>query len=160
MYSKIRYTFEKAKVIVQNSEFCQVIKFLDVSVILHPDCTVETGIYYNDTDAHGYFPYDSAHPHHSRDNFANNLAKRIIVFVSNEEKTEYRLKELKNWLKSCKYPGNVINRAFRNARLQGPAPLKQIQIMFHLWQHKMTMLTIMKKLKKSVRSLMICNHIT
>ena len=31
---------------------------------------------------------------------------------------------LKNWLKSCKYPENVINRAFRNARLQGQAPLK------------------------------------
>ena len=26
--------------------------------------------------------------------------------------------------KSCKYPENVINRAFRNARPQGPAPLK------------------------------------
>ena len=32
--------------------------------------------------------------------------------------------ELKNWLKSCKYPENVINRAFRNARLQGPVPFK------------------------------------
>ena len=31
---------------------------------------------------------------------------------------------LKNWLKSYKYPENVINRAFGNARLQGPAPLK------------------------------------
>ena len=27
-------------------------------------------------------------------------------------------------------------------------PLKQIQIIFHLWQHIMTMLIIMKKLKK------------
>ena len=34
------------------------------------------------------------------------------------------LNELKNWLKNCKYPENVINRAFRNARLQSPAPLK------------------------------------
>ena len=34
------------------------------------------------------------------------------------------LNELKNWLKNCKYPENGINRAFRNARLQGPAPLK------------------------------------
>ena len=32
--------------------------------------------------------------------------------------------ELKNWFKSCKYPENVINRAFRNARLQGPVPFK------------------------------------
>ena len=104
LYPGIRYTFEKAKAIVQNSKSCQVIKFLDVSVILHPDRTIETGIYYKDTNAHGYFPYDSAHPHHSRDYFVNNLAKRIIVFVSNEEKTEYRSNELKNRLKSCKYP--------------------------------------------------------
>ena len=46
------------------------------------------------------------------------------MYYLNEEKIEYRLNELKNWLKSCKYPENVINRAFRNARLQGPAPLK------------------------------------
>ena len=96
LYPEIRYTFKKAKVTVHNSESCQVIKFLDVSVILHPDRTIETGIYYKDTNAHGYFPYDSALLHHSRDNFANNLAKRIIVFVSNKEKTEYRLNELKN----------------------------------------------------------------
>ena len=66
----------------------------------------------------------TAHPDHSKNNVPHNLAKGIIAFVSNEEKTEYRLNELKNWLQSCKYPENVINRAFRNARLQGPAPLK------------------------------------
>ena len=101
-----------------------MINFLDVLVILHPDRTIETGIYYKDTNAHDYLPYDSAQPYHSRDNVPYNLAKRIIVFVSNEKKTEYRLNELKNWLKSCKYSENVINTAFRNARLQGPAPLK------------------------------------
>ena len=31
---------------------------------------------------------------------------------------------MKNWLRSFKYPGNVINGAFRNARLQGSAPFK------------------------------------
>ena len=66
----------------------------------------------------------TAHPDHSKNNVLHNLAKGIIAFVSNEEKTEYRLNELKNWLKSIKYPKNDINRAFRNARLQGPASLK------------------------------------
>ena len=79
-------------------------------------------IYYKDTNAHDYLPYHS--PDHSRDNVPYNLAKRIIVSVSNKEKAEYRLNEFKNWLKSCKYPENVINRAYRNARLQGAAPLK------------------------------------
>ena len=75
--------------------------------------------------AHDYLLYDSAHPDDSRDNVPCDPAKRIIFFVvSNEEKIEYRLNELKNWLKSCKYPENVINRAFCDARLQGSAPLK------------------------------------
>ena len=30
LHPVIKYTFEKAKVIVENSEFCQVINFLDV----------------------------------------------------------------------------------------------------------------------------------
>ena len=86
--------------------------------------TIETDIYYKDTNAHDYLPYDSAHPDHSRDNVPYNLAKSIIASVSNEEEAEYRLNELKNWLKSCKYANNVINIAFCNTRLQGPAPLK------------------------------------
>ena len=31
---------------------------------------------------------------------------------------------MKDWLKSCKYPENIVNKAFRNARLQGLAPLE------------------------------------
>ena len=61
---------------------------------------------------------------HSRDNVPYNLAKRIIDFASNEEKIEFSLNEKQNCLKSCKYPENIINRAFRKARLEGPAPLK------------------------------------
>ena len=124
LHPAMKHTFEKAKVIVENSESCQVIKVLDVSVILHSDCTIEADIYYNDTNTHDYLPSNSAHSDHSKDNVPYNLTKRIVVFVSNEEKIEYRLNELKNWLKSCKYPEKDINRAFRNAILQGPAPLK------------------------------------
>ena len=68
-----------------------MINFLDLSDILHPDYTIETDIYYKDTYAHDYLPYDSTYPDHCRDNVRYNLAKHIIVFVSNEEKTEYRL---------------------------------------------------------------------
>ena len=124
LHPAIKYTFEKAKVIVENSESCQVINFLDISVILHSDRTIVTDTCYKDTNAHDYPPYDSVHPYHSEDNVLCNLAKRIIVFVSNEEKIEYRLNELKDWKKSCKYPENVINSAFRDARLQGLAPFK------------------------------------
>ena len=121
LHPAIKYIFKKAKLIVQNSESCQVINFLDVSIILHPDCSIETYIYYKDTNAcdylHAHDYLGSTHPDHSRDNVPYNLAKCIIVFVSNEEKIKYRLNESKNWLKSCRYTKNVINRAFHNARL-------------------------------------------
>ena len=83
--------------------------------------TVETDIYYKNTNTHDYNPYNSAHPKHCKDNLPYNLAKRIIVFVSNDEKVEMRLKELKNWLKDCHYPDSVINQSFYNAKLQGRA---------------------------------------
>ena len=73
----------------------QVFKFLDIEVILHSDNTVESDIYYRDTNAHDYLPYNSAHPKHCKDNLPLSLAKSIIAFVSNEEKTEMRLRELK-----------------------------------------------------------------
>ena len=98
--SAIKYTSGKAKVILQNSESCQVINFLDISVILHLDRTVETDTYYKDTNAIVYLPYNSAHPDHSRDNILYDLAKRMIVFVSNEEKIKCKLNKLKNLLKN------------------------------------------------------------
>ena len=52
----------------------------------------------------------------------SNLAKRIIVFVSNPEKVVIRLDELRQFLKGCKYPEHVISKTIFNAKLQGPAP--------------------------------------
>ena len=96
---------------------------MDIEGILHSDNTVETDIYYKDTNAHDYLPYNSAHPKHCKDNLPYNLAKRIIVFVSNDEKVKMRLKELKNWLKDCNYPDIFINQSFYNAKLQVPPPV-------------------------------------
>ena len=90
---------------------------LDTEIILHSDDTVETGIYYKDTNEQDYLPYNRAHPKHCKDNLPYNLAKRIIVFVSNDEKGEMRLKELKNWLKDCNYPDSVITQSFYNPTL-------------------------------------------
>ena len=76
-------------------------------------------MYYKDTNAHDYLPYNSAHPKLCKDNVPYNFAKRIIVFVSSDAKVDMRLKELKNWLKDCNYP-KVINQSLYNAKLQGP----------------------------------------
>ena len=98
------------------------IKLLDIEVILHSDNTIETDIYYKDTDAYHYLPYNSAYLKHCKDNLSYNLAKCIIVFVSNDEKVEMRSKELKNWLKDRNYTDSVINQSFYNAKVQGPVP--------------------------------------
>ena len=95
---------------------------MNIKVVLHSKNTVETAICYKDTNAHDYLPYSSAHPKHCKGNLPYNLVKRIIVFVSNDEKVEMRFKELKNWLKDCNYPDSVINQSFCNAKLQGPGP--------------------------------------
>ena len=68
--------------------------------------------------------YDSFHPKHVLNNVPYTLAKRIIVFVSNSVVMETRLEQLKSWLLKCKYPKNIIDKGFHNARLQGPAPQK------------------------------------
>ena len=36
-----------------------------------------------------------------------------------------RLSKLKTWLLSCNYPLAIVDKAFFNARLQGPAPKKE-----------------------------------
>ena len=100
LHTATKYTFEKPKLIQSNhSQPYQVLNFLGIEVILHFDNTVENNIYYKDTNAHDYFPHNNAHPKYCEGNFPYNLAKRIIVFVSNDEKVEMRLKELKKLVK-------------------------------------------------------------
>ena len=111
--SKGKINPKKAKLIQSDhSQPYQVLNFLDIEVILHSDNTTETDTYYKDTNAHDYLPYNSAHPKHCKEDLPYNLAKRVIVFVSNDEKVEMRLKELKNWLKNCNYSDSAINQCF------------------------------------------------
>ena len=94
---------------------------MEIEVVLHSDNTFETDIYYKDTNAHDYLPYNSAHLKYCKDNLPYYLAKRIIVFVFNDEKVEMRLRELKSCLKDFNYPDSVINQSLYNEKLQGPA---------------------------------------
>ena len=54
-------------------------------------------------------------------NISSNLAKRILVFVSDDQKVALRSKELRKWLLNCGYLESVINKSFFNAKLQGSA---------------------------------------
>ena len=83
---------------------------------------IETDIYYKDTNAHDYLSFSSHHPQHIKSNIPFNLAKRIIIFCSDSQVEKTRLAELKQWLLNCTYPIDLIDKAFHNAKLQGPAP--------------------------------------
>ena len=57
LHHAIKYTFKTGKLIqIDHSQPYQVLNFLDIEVILHSDNTVETDIYYKNTNAHEYPP--------------------------------------------------------------------------------------------------------
>ena len=119
MHPSIKFMFENLEIIYENEKKVQILNLLDVKIILHEDNSVETDIYYKPTNTHDYLAYDSAHPVHTKNNLYN-LAKRIVVFVSNPEKVIIHLDELRQFLKECKYPEHVISKSIFNAKLQGP----------------------------------------
>ena len=127
LHPLLKFTVEKGKNSCEQNfdTFAQVLIFLDVSIILHQSGRLETDIFCKETNSHDYLNYFNHHPEHTKQNIPYNLAKRIIVFVSDEEKMNERLSELKTWLLSCSYPLPIIDKAFFNAKLQGPAPKKE-----------------------------------
>ena len=118
---EIRFTIEPAVHYQKEGQNHQKLNFLDVMIILHENGKIETDIYYKDTNTHDYLHYDSDHPTHVKDNIPFTLAKKIIVFCSSDDTERKRLKDMKEHLIESKYPINIIERGFRNARLQGPA---------------------------------------
>ena len=119
----IQYTLEPASFTVSKEGMSsQNINFLDIKIIFHSNGSIETDIYYKETNSHQYLNYNSHHPQHIKDNLPFNLAKRIIIFCSNSDTEKCRLSDLRKWLTNCDYPTSVIDKAFHNAKLQGPAP--------------------------------------
>ena len=86
---------------------------------LHPP------INYKDTNTHDYLQWLS--PVILQKNTPYNLAKWVIVFVTDPEKVKLRINELRAWLKNNKYPDHIVSNAFYNAKLQGPAPTPKIK---------------------------------
>ena len=118
LHPAIKFTMEEGKSISEHEES---LHFLDIEIILTRGKEIHTDIYYKDTNPHDYLNFHSAHPTHIKNTIPFNLAKRVIVFVTKEDRMKFRLKELKNWLLKCNYPNDLIDQAFHKARLQGPA---------------------------------------
>ena len=115
----IKFTMEAGR---KEPEDTESLSFLDIKIILTNGIHISTDIYYKATNPHKYLNFYSAHPSHIKDSIPYNLAKRIIVFVSDASHVESRLAELEQWLLECSYPKNLIKQAFHRAKLQGPAP--------------------------------------
>ena len=124
MNTAIQYTKEEAEIVQLNNVNTQRLNFLDVTLLLNERNEIHTDVYYKTTNSHDYLDFHSSHPYHTKINIPFNLAKRIICFVSESERMEYRLDELRTFLKNCNYPKSVVEKGIFNARLQGPAPEK------------------------------------
>ena len=122
LHPQIKFTIEEGKYETERGVNIQVLPFLDVKVILHDSGRVETDIFYKETNSHDYLNYFSHHPTHTKDNIVYGLAKKIVEFVSDYDREEQRLRELHDFLIACNYPGHVVRKGIRNARLQGPGP--------------------------------------
>ena len=114
LHPSLKFTVEKGKYSCEQNfdTFVQVLNFLDLSIILHQNGPLETDIFYKETNSHEYLNYFSHHLENTKQNIPYSLAKRIILFVSDEEKMNERLSELKMWLLSCSYPLTIIEKAF------------------------------------------------
>ena len=118
----IQFTLEKSKKYTQNNLQIQELPFLDILVIVKENKIFTTDIFYKETNSHFYLDYNSHHPQHMKDNIPYSLAKKLICFVPNYERLEFRLEQLKSWLIKRNYPVDIIEKKFHNARLEGPAP--------------------------------------
>ena len=118
----IRFTLEISRKYTKGNIHYQELSFLDILVIVTNFIKFTTDIFYKDTNSHFYLDYNSHHPQHIKDNIPYNLAKKLICFIPDEERLEYRLNELKTWLLKRNYPSRLIDKKFHNAKLQGPAP--------------------------------------
>ena len=70
-------------------------------ILLYENDYLETDIFYKETNTHDYLHYNSHHLDHVKCNIPFNLAKHVLVFVSDEHKVALRLKQLGKWLLNC-----------------------------------------------------------
>ena len=77
-------------------------------VITAEDDTIETDIFYKETNAHKYLHFQSVHPHKIKRNIPFTLAQRITRIVSDKNRCEQCLSELAHFLRKCSYPEDLI----------------------------------------------------
>ena len=91
------------------------VPFLDVRFTICPDNSLDTDIFYKETDSHNYVPFFSYHPHKTLSNIPFSLARRICTIVSNTDRRDSRLAELRVFLRRKSYPEGLINNGIERA---------------------------------------------
>ena len=124
MHPSIVFTLEHSSKTKFMGKMVERLNFLDLSIMVEENGATHTDVYYKPTNSHDYLHYDSFHQKHTLHNIPYCLAKRIVVFCSDNTIMNERLSELKKLLMQCKYPENIIDKGVFNAQLQGPAPPK------------------------------------
>ena len=64
------------------------VPFLDVRFTILDDKSLDTDIYYKETDSHNYVPFFSYHPHKTLSNIPFTLVRRICTIVSDKAKLD------------------------------------------------------------------------
>ena len=92
------------------------IDFLDVEVKIDKEGRITTDIYHKPTDSFNYITFDSGHPKHQKVNIPFNMARRIRTIVSDENRSEQRLQDLKTILQNKRYPEKLIEDGIGRAK--------------------------------------------
>ena len=88
--------------------------FLDV--MKNEDGTISTDIFYKTTNTHRYLDFRSCHKHHVKINVPFKISRKLCLVVSDKDRLDHRLKELKGFLLACHYPAKVIDEAISSAK--------------------------------------------
>ena len=88
------------------------IHFLDVTVSIDDQHSIQTDLYTKPTDSHNYLNYKSAHPRHCRDGIPYSQFLRLKRICSTEATFTHQCREMsKNFIRAD-YPPGVIREAF------------------------------------------------
>ena len=90
--------------------------FLDIMVMKNEDGAISTDIFYRTTNTHRYLDFRRCHKHHVKINVPFNLSRKLCLVVSDKDRLDHRLKELKGFLLACHYPAKVIDEAISSAK--------------------------------------------
>ena len=119
----IKFTMEK---------YTDKLPFLDIMVMIKEDGTISTDIFYKTINTHRYLDFRSCHKRHVKINVPFNISRKLSLVVSNKNRLDHRLKELKGFLFACNYPAKVIDEPVSSAKDKTQHQvLREMKMFFH-----------------------------